>query len=205
MVRYRGTLIASLSFINYLGARFMYPTPTQANTLVRGRRVPGDEGLHINFSLEAFQPEAETHGQVGRPVFVDMEFIEIRIPGDDKVIIKEIVNDEYRNRFPDEYRAFREGAEIASVGTPLEHWSFLKPSQVAQFKASGLRTVEDLANMSDGNANFMGSQSIRQAAKAWLKTANDTEIVEKQEAEKKALKAELDAMKAQIAELTKKK
>ncbi|MCA1859310.1 hypothetical protein LE191_04195 [Janthinobacterium sp. HSC-3S05] len=167
----------------------MYATPTAH----RGRRLPGDEGLHIAFFLEAVESSMKTQEQ-GHPVFDDCEMVEIRIPGDDKTILKSIVTREYKERFPDEYAAFKANKEVAETGTPLEHWAALTPSQIAQFKTQNIRTVEGLANVADGNAQFMGAHDIRNKAKAFLKAAADTAIVEKQEVEMAELRAQIAAL-----------
>jgi hypothetical protein len=178
----------------------MNATPTAH----RGLRLPGDEGLHIAFFLEANESSMKTLEQ-GHPVFDDCEMIEIRIPGDDKTILKSIVTREYQHRFPDEYAAFKANKEVAQTGTPLEHWAALTPSQIAMFKSQNIRTVEGLANVADGNATFMGSHDIRAKAKAFLKAAGDSAIVEKQESALAAQAAEMAELRAQIAALSEKK
>lgn len=181
----------------------MYATPT-APTAHKGRRLQGDEGLHINFFLEAIESPLES-AETGRPVFKDMEMIEIRIPGDEKTIIKTHADEEYKWRFPDEYGAFKANVTLPETGTPLTQWGVLSPSQVAQLQAVNVRTVEALAGLADGNAQFMGSNELRAKAKAFLKATADTAIVEKQEAAMTAQAAEMAELRAQITALSEKK
>lgn len=178
----------------------MHATPTGH----RGRRLPGDEGLHINFFTEAVESPLKS-AEEGRIVFNDMEMVEIRIPGDEKTIIRTHVTEEYKYRFPDEYDAFKRNEAVPETGTPLSQWGVLSPSQIAQFNASNIRTVEALANLADSNAQFMGNHDLRAKAKAFLKATSDTAIVEKQEAALAAQAAEMAELRAQIAALSEKK
>jgi len=176
----------------------MNATPTSRNT--RSNRTAfrqrGDEGLYVLFTTEAIQSDLKTK-ESGRPVFEDIEIIEIRIPGDDKTIIKTIVSDEHRERFPDEYDAFKENAVFSDSGTPLEHWPAVTKSQVAALKHNHIMNVEDLANLSDANvANIMGGNELKQKAKAFLASANDNALVEKQASEIEELRTAIKALQA---------
>src|SRR5579872_6182176 len=63
----------------------------------------------------------------GRPKFKDQERVELLIPGVSQYNIKvDIVNEDHKRRWPDVYKAFKEGQEISANGTPLEQWSLLK-------------------------------------------------------------------------------
>jgi hypothetical protein len=173
------------------------PTSRQSRNF---RPFPGDEKLYVAFSTEAMESPIKTK-ETGRPVFDDVEMIEIRIPGDDKTIIKNQVSDEYRERFPDEYAAFKSSTTLATTGTPLEHWAALTKSQVASLKFSHIQTVEDVASISDANLTQlgMGGNELRTKAKAFVAAATDTAFVEKQAAELNEVKAQMKAMQEEFA------
>jgi hypothetical protein len=60
-------------------------------------------------------------------------------------------------------------------GTPLEQWPQLTVSQVHEFKAMNVFSVEQLAGMSDANAQrFMGGNELRRKAATFLKVSKDT-------------------------------
>ena len=60
----------------------------------------------------------------------------------------------------------------AVTGTPLEAWPVITRSQVEELKHFRVRTVEDLAALSDAaTASGMGLQSLKQKAKAFLEAA----------------------------------
>lgn len=175
----------------------MHATPTAR----RGIRFPGDENLHVLFYVDAVESELKSKA-VGHAIFDDYEMIEIRVPGDDKTIIKTIVTDEHRYRFPDEYSSFRQNNDVTQVsGTPLEAWAHLTPSLIATLKAQNVRTVEQLASIADSNANFMGAHELRSKAKAFLKVAEDASAVDRQEKQLAEQKATNDALLARITEL----
>jgi hypothetical protein len=170
----------------------MHATPTA----LRGRRFPGDEGLHISFYVEAVESPVKSEAE-GRIVFDDQEMVEIRIPGDERTIIKTYASREYKDRFPDEYAAFKANDTIKETGTPLSQWGTLSPSQIAQLNAQNIRTVEALSSVADSNLTFMGGHELRNKAKAFLKASADAAVVEKQEAALAELRAELEALKAE--------
>jgi hypothetical protein len=62
-------------------------------------------------------------------------------------------------------------------------------------------TVEMLADVSDANLSWMGARGMRDKAKAWLEQAKGGAALSKLQAENESLRADLDAMKAQIAAL----
>lgn len=160
----------------------------------RGRLI-GDETLRVKFYKKAERSEIKSE-EMGRPVYVDLDFITIWIPGDDKTKIDTIATDVHKERFPVEWKRYKELGLETEVGTPLEQWGALPESQVAEFKHFNIRTVEALAAMPDGLAQkFMGGgHDIREKAKKYLKAASDAAIVERQD-------AELAKRDAEIAEL----
>lgn len=126
---------------------------------------------------EGFKSEAEGH-----PVFRDVDFVEIRIPGDTNNIIVREATDKDKAQHAALYAAYKAGLEPSVDGTPLEAWPRLTPAQVANYKALGFKTVEQIANMSDtvlGKIG-MGAQADRTAACAYLNLAKDSALAQKQ-------------------------
>lgn len=177
----------------------MNATPTSRQARNPFRKYPEDAGLFVAFSTEAIESPFKSK-EAGRPVFDEVDIVEIRIPGDDKTIIKNAVSDEYRERFPDEYDAFKSSTTLATSGTPLEHWSALTKSQVASLKYIHINTVEDLAKLSDSNLAQvgMGGHELRTKARAFVSSATDSAFVEKQAAEMDELKEQLQALRDEM-------
>lgn len=160
-----------------------------------------DRNLNVTFHFRAVKNEVETNNQ-GRPIFDNIEFIKIMQPGDNKITIDTPVNDLYKKRFQDKYNKWVKTQENVVSGTPLAEWPYLTASQIAEFKAVGVHSVEALAEMSDVLAqSFMGSHSIRQKAQAWLAATKDSSFAEKQVAELEKRDQQIAELQKQMAEL----
>jgi hypothetical protein len=143
----------------------------------------------------------------GRPIFEDKEMVEIRIPGDPKISWVGPVTEQQRidghwidsrERFAKEYEAFKRGEQVATTGTPLEQWPQpgLTVSRITELKALNIFSVEDLANVTDGNLGRlgMGGREFREAARTYISNAKDG-------VSNAALMDELTALRARLAAL----
>jgi hypothetical protein len=83
------------------------------------------------------------------------------------------VTQEHIERWPDEYKAFKAGTEVALNGTPLEQWPLLKLSMVKELKAANFRTIEEVAAMSEHAIQRFGTggRRLQQLAEAFLDDA----------------------------------
>jgi len=166
-------------------------------------RYAMDKKLVVNFYVRAVQNTFKT-AQEGRPIFDESEFVRIIIPGDTKTIIDTKVTAEHKFRFPDKYERFQKGLAQAQSGTPLEVWPQMTVGQVAELKATGITTVEQLAELSDSNAQkFMGSFQLRQKAQAFLEAAAGDAANSKMAAELEKRDVEIAALKEQMAQILK--
>lgn len=153
------------------------------------------------FHMEAVTDEVASAAQ-GRPIFFQQERVQFIQPGNTNSPVA-IVTDEHRQRWPEQYDAFKRNEEWSVDGTPLEQWPFLKKVNVLELKAMGVFSVEQAAGLSDAACQRigMGGQAIRQAAAAYLDDAQAMAIVseaisEREKAETRAAHAE-----KQLAEL----
>lgn len=156
------------------------------------------------FYMQAVENKSASKTE-GRPVFDEREMVEIRIPGDRLAVHVNYVSDEHRKRWPDHYAAFKRGEARAANGTPLEHWPQITTGRVATLKALGILSVDELASVPDNvlPSIGMGAREMREQARAYLEAAAGGSGVSRVTAENAALKAQLDAMQAQIASLMK--
>lgn len=146
-----------------------------------GRIVSGPEGgdttLIVTFTVEPVFSKKHTflankNGDPGMK-YIDVEMINIQIPGRNDLTVRQAVTDYYIWRFPNEYAAFKAGRDSSVVGMPLELWIALEPSMRVQLQNSGFRTVEQIASMSDSTAmQTRGYHKLKTEAKEFLKTAN---------------------------------
>ena len=141
--------------------------------------------------------------QAGRDIWEDAEFVEIFTPGMTRSIPCEPVTEAHRARWPAQYEAFRTGLEPPADGTALEHWPPLSPAQVLTLKAAHVRTVEQLAEVSDTALQTLGlgARGLRTKAADWLASAKSAEPLARERARADAAEAEVARLSAQVAEL----
>lgn len=173
-------------------------TPTSFDTLDArmafmsdGQRVERsqDAKLMVRFYSKQVKNEAKSLEQ-NRAVYEEKTFINIKIPGDKNNDVNRIAFPEDFQRFPIHYDHFQKGREQV-VGTPINALPFLNETQVEEYKAIHIRTVEQLAGMADVQCQkFMGSIDHKQKAQQWLAAFNGAD----------ALRAEIEQLKKIIAE-----
>lgn len=159
-----------------------------ALNLMGGGRQP--EKLMVEFTTKPQEDKVQSK-EKGRPIFVDVTFIEIRVPGDMREIRcrpARLSNGHWNpdpfttsgdiNKVPDDIRFARQWEQFQKkstqtvVGTPLSAIPFLTPIQVAEFKASGCDTAEQVRDLSDSLAQrFMGMHSLRRKIGVYLEAA----------------------------------
>jgi hypothetical protein len=161
---------------------------------------PGD-GLFPRFYLVA-EEDRPASLEAGRPIFREVEMVEIHRAGDRLTTVVARVNDDHRGRWPQLYTAFSEGRTQAVEGTPLEQWPSLGVSRVAELKALNIHTVEHLAEISDtALQNLMGGNSLRAQARAYIDAARGNAPHQALAVENEALKQEIERLKRQFNEL----
>jgi hypothetical protein len=173
----------------------------------------GDDALIVQFYLHPVLQEFESQ-QAGRPIYKDKEYVWIRFAGDRTKEVRRKVDLIGRDgaapdpeRFPKQWMAFKISQVQVHEGTPLEQFPPLGASTVLNFKAYNIHTVEQLAAVPDSALHNLGTgaMQMREDAKAWLKAASDTALVTQQQETIARQQADIDMLKAQLAELAKKK
>ena len=152
--------------------------------------------------------------EAGRPIFDSVEMCEVIVAGDKHfrphfpaheptVTYDSATQTEDRRtwaeRYPDEYRAFKQQGFSATSGTPVEAWPILTRAQVAELKALDIFTVEQIADMADRNRHVLGAgaRDLIAKAKAYIDQAADASVPQRLASENEALKAEIERLKAQ--------
>lgn len=80
------------------------------------------------------------------------------------------------------YEAWRKGEEVPEDGTPLAAWSGASAEQAAFMRGMGIRTVEDVANMTDGTISklpFPNKREFPRMAQAYLESRKDADLASK--------------------------
>jgi hypothetical protein len=178
--------------------------PTKDHTLdgdMNAHRWKHDDKLTIRFRRA---PILNPHksAEAKRAIFDEKDFITIWTPGSQLTVVDAPVDSGfYLQRFRAKYEAWKKGVEEAASGTPLEHFPFLfsKIGLTAELKAAHIHTVEQLANLPDGNIQkLMGGYELRKQAQEWL----DTSSAKAMDAEKEAMAKRLADLEEQLKALT---
>ena len=137
-------------------------------------QAQADEQLLVKFEIRP-KVDSDASAKEGRPIYRDVEYINIRAPGSSDNVIRPATHRD-RNRFARHYQAFKartsnDDAEYVE-GTLLAEWPTVSRSQVEELAFFGIKTVEQLANTSDANGQaFMGFNGLKRKANEWLKAA----------------------------------
>lgn len=148
-------------------------------------------------SFGGIGPDGKPVEGAGRPIFDEVVYIEKVIPGDKQLTVHREMRDSDREEFAEQYRAWLGRGENLESGMPLSQWPGISVSQVEELSFFKVRTVEQLAGLSDDAMGRMGGPGIRQLserARLYVETAKGNAPVE-------ALKAQLDARAQEIEAL----
>jgi hypothetical protein len=162
-----------------------------------------DKGVYAKFYFFPME-DPKASAEAGRPVFADREFVEILAAGNQNNIVRRPASDMDKKRFRRQYALFKQGDEEQMIGTPLKEVPWITRSQVEEFAYRKIRTLEDLAGMSDAQCVLPGMYDMKRKAEAWLKKASDAAPFTAMSAEMEALRAEIAALKAAAEEPKKK-
>ena len=169
-----------------------------------------DNNLVATFRMLAQKNEAKS-AEAGRPIFDDVEVVEVRVPGSRNwqpfpataishwsvdPVTGEQVKVTYAERFAHQYRQFKAQQQQTKSGTPLDHAPFLTEGKRAELRAQNIYTVEQLAAIDGQELKNLGPGGREQKNRA-------TEFISesKSGAPSTQLVAELEAMRARMAVL----
>lgn len=143
-----------------------------------------ERGIYPRFYMRAIENKVKSK-ELGRPVFEDIEYVEIIISGDKNNRPHYKVMDSHKNRWPEQYSKFKNGLEQVPDGTILSEWPRMTSSRVQELKASGIFTVEQLSELPDSAIMSlgMGGRELVKEAKDFLSKTNSLEELKKQNEE----------------------
>lgn len=162
--------------------------------------------LYVSFYMDAIEFKAESE-KAGRPVFKDVPFIKIIVPGDVNNIIERKATKDDELKFPKAWARFKAQETESHDGMPLEQWPQITRSLLKELKYFEVHTVEQLASLSDSQVSKlgMGFTEYRNKAKAYLAAAAGTAELTAQAAENERLKNMISDLQKQVTELAKPK
>jgi hypothetical protein len=168
-------------------------------------QTKSDDGLYVEFGMFPIQNKVKTVEE-GRPIFDEVPFVKIMIPGDKDNIVHRKVKATDKQRWPRQWQAFENQQEQPLEGTPLVEWPGISRSQCEELAHFGIKTVEQLAQMADSNTQkFMGLVGLKHRAVEYLEASKSAAPFQQLQAENDHLRNEIEAMKDQIAQLAKPK
>lgn len=170
-----------------------------------------DKNLYVEFFMEAVQHPYESE-QAGRPIFHDVPFIRIYFAGDNTKRVVRPVDLKGSDsippdpqRWPQQWAAFEANKTQDHAGIPLTEWPPITKSVALTLKGMQIHTVEQLSAVPDHALTWLGAREMREKAKTWLAKADDGAEVLRLKNENDVLKADIELLKKQFAELSQKK
>jgi len=165
-------------------------------------RRNADEALLVKFEVRPLLNK-EASDKEGRPIYKDVEYISIRAPGSPDEVCRPASPRDI-DRFPRHYQAFKNriGNEDIIEGTLLSEWPMISRSHVEELSFMGVKTVEQLAGMSDANGQrIMGFHGLKKKAAEWIEIANAGVSAAELKKELEQRDQELAELRALVAEL----
>jgi hypothetical protein len=153
--------------------------------------------------------------EAGRPIHKEVEMVRIRFIGDNKKVIEEPADlcttrdratnqwISYKEKFPQHYEAFKRNQQYFGPGTPIDEAPFLSVAEKADMKAIQIYTIEALANLDMAGQRKIGMGAAQYVAKAqaYIENATGSAKVLQLASENADMKAQLERMQQQMAEL----
>lgn len=143
-------------------------------------RFSADDTLLVKFFKHPKLNQTRS-AEEGRPIYEDTDYIQIMQPGNkDSIIIRPAMEMD-KQRFAEHFRRYevRQDEEYVE-GTLLDDWPGITRAQCEELKYLNIRTVEQLAAVSDSNAQgIMGIQALKAKAAKFLETAESDATAEK--------------------------
>lgn len=170
--------------------------------------------LHIEFSVDAVE-NPEKSRKEGRKIYDEVEQVTIKFVGDrNRELVAPAHSFSHRDRdtgepvsyamrFPKHYEAFKAQRKFIGDGTPLSEAPFISVAQRAELAHVNIFTIDALANVPDSIGPKLGSgwRTMVEQAKAWIDKARGNAVEMRLSAENADLRAQMEAMQAQIAQI----
>jgi hypothetical protein len=124
-----------------------------------------DEGVSAYFyKKDVFQPFESK--QQKKDIFKPVDYVCIRVLGNDKMEHHAPARDDDKRRFPYVWQQYESGKSQAIKGLPLEELG-IPGGMVNTYYAKNVFTCEDLARVSDGNLQMLpaGTRELRHKAR----------------------------------------
>jgi hypothetical protein len=157
------------------------------------------KGVYAKFYVLPVEDAARSAAE-GRPIFRDEVMIEILAAGNSTNIVRRRIREADKSRFREAYAKFQAGAEDQLDGTLLSEVPWITRSQVEELAYKKVRTLEQLATLSDSAcAGAAGLYSLKQKAAAWMQKSEAAAPFTELARQNEELQARLASLEATIA------
>jgi hypothetical protein len=163
-----------------------------------------DSRLAVIFYSKPVVNEFESEKQ-GRPIFRDVDFVRIMVPGDSTLTVDTFAREDHKKRFPLQWAHYqnKHGGDSREMGTPLTEWQRITRSQAEELRALKFFTVESIATASDAQLQKIGMiagmspYSFRDHAVRDLKASQGSAVAKESEDRAKAAEERIVAIEAE--------
>lgn len=133
-------------------------------------------------------------------VYKNVDFINITVIGNEKLIVDQPVNESHKKRFPHAWQSFKRGIDTVSRGTPLGQLEGMAPALITACLAKNISSIEDLAILTDTHLSNMGmgAREFRSRAVEFVRKKNEAKSNINESAINE-LRSELDMMRQEVA------
>lgn len=161
-----------------------------------------DAAMLVSFETRSL-PDPEASAKAGTPKFRDVDYVKIRASGDKLSEVHRAWGRESDvKRFGRQYEHWKKTGSEDGPGWHLSQWPGITRSQVEELRFAGIKTVEQLAAMSDSNAQSMGAiLAIRQKARDALERAKGEAPVHQMRAELAKRDNQIEVLQRQMKQL----
>jgi len=161
------------------------------------------QGKKTVFFHEVVDEDKAESAKQGKPVARTRIFVKHFTPGDTSLEVDKPMKPGDEHKYPEQWAAFQAKRSQVVDGTPVEMWPQLSTTQVWEFKAMKIFTVEQLIGLPDQFAQkIQGFQQLKKKAETFLQLAKDASAIEAKDKENAELRAMIAQLQDQVRELT---
>lgn len=155
-------------------------------------------GLYIRFTKVPREDRTKSREE-GRPVFMEVDYITIMVPGDKSSEVCRPATPIDKERFRAAWERYVAGQGEVLVGIPLKEWPGATRAQVEELAYFKVYTVEQLAEVSDSNLRNMGPLlALRQRARDYLERVRSDAPMAKLRQQLESRDEELAKLRSQV-------
>jgi len=161
------------------------------------------QGKKTVFFHEVVEEDKAESARQGKPVARTRIFLKHFTPGDTSLEVDKPMKPGDEHKYPEQWAAFQAKRSQVVDGTPVEMWPQLSTTQVWEFKAMKIFTVEQLVGLPDQFAQkIQGYQHLKKKAETFLQLARDATVLESKDKRLAEQDARIAELERTVRELT---